>query len=204
MLVIFAACLGFSIYRRRRNGSRRRIQDRDGLVETQSVHSDVSGNPSLLPRYFPPNAPPPYVGTSEESSVATLSDLSPITRYHQTPPPFFSTPSQPTNEGVPALVIHDREPSDLPPPVPSASPPVYTSAIPRTPQQISPGGHISDTDPASLEVAPIHLTAAIVPSSRPTRTSQRSRSSSLPDMDTATISSVPSAKDYTPSDSDTP
>jgi hypothetical protein len=188
VFVMFATCLGFSIHRRRRNDARR-TRDRDRQVETQSVHSDVSGYPSLLPRYFPgtqPTAPPPYVGPAEGSSVATQSDLSSISRYHQTPPPFGSTPSQPANGGVPPLVIHDREPSGLPPAISSASPPVYTSAMPQTAQQISPREHAKDTEPALVEVAPICLTAAIVPSSRPPRTSRRSRSSSLLDIDTAT------------------
>jgi hypothetical protein len=126
VFAMFAACLGFGIYRRRRNDARRRMRDRDRQVETQSVHSDVSGNSSLLPRYFPPNAPPPYIGPAEGTSVATQSDLSSITRYHQTPPPFCSTPSQPANEGVPRpLVTHDREPSDLPPPDLPASASLY-------------------------------------------------------------------------------
>ena len=184
VFVMFAACLQFSIYRRRRNDARRQMQDRDRQVETQSVHSDVSGNPSLLPRYFPrsqSNAPPPYVGPVEESSVATHSDLSSIEMYHQTP-----------------LVTRDREPSDLPPPVLSASPPVYNSPMPRTAQQFSPREHTKDMEPASPEVAPILLKAAIVPSSRPTRTLRRSRSSSLPDIDTATTSPSPSAKETRP------
>jgi hypothetical protein len=190
VLVMFAACLEFSIYRRRRIAARRRpMRDRDRQGETQSFHSDVSGNPPLLPRYFPrtlSNAPPPYVGPAEESSVTTQSDLSSIEMYHQTLPQFQSTPSHLVTGSMPPLVTHDREPSDLPPPfsaVLSPSPPVHTSAMPRT---------------ASLEVAPTLLTAAIVPSSRPTRILRRSRSSSLPDIDSATTSSFPSAIETRP------
>src|SRR6266852_658679 len=196
---MFAACLEFNIYRRRRSESRRQLEmrDRDRHVETRSFHSDISGNPSLLPTYFPrtlSNAPPPYVGPTEEPSVATQSDLSSIEMYHQTPPPFKSTPPHLATGAIPSLVIHDREPSDLPSPVSSESspsPPVHTSAMPRTVQQISPRGHTKDTEAASLEVVPILLTAATtVPTSRPTRILRRSRSSSL---DTSTTSTFPSA-----------
>jgi hypothetical protein len=200
---MFAACLEFSIYRRRRIIARRPMSDRDRQVETQSSHSDFSGNPPLLPRYFPTpsNPPPPYVGPAEESSVATQSDLSSIEMYHQTPPQFQSAPSHPVTGSMPPLVTHDREPSDLPPPfsaILSPSPPVHTSAIPRAAQQNSRRGHTEDTEPASLEVAPILLTAAIVPSSRPTRILRRSRSSSLPDIDSTTTSSIPSAIETRP------
>jgi hypothetical protein len=192
VFLMFAACLEFNIHRRRRSGAQRQheMRDRDRQVDTQSFHSDVSGNPSLLPRYFPPNAPPPYVGPAEGSSVATQSNLSSIEMYHQTPPPFKSTPSHLATGVIPSLVTHHREPSDLPLPVSSESslcPPVHTSAMPRTAQQISPRGHTKDTEPASLEVAPILLKAAVVPSSR------LSRSSSLPDIDTASTSSFTSA-----------
>lgn len=185
MLVMFVACLDFSIRRRRRSDARQQMRDRDHQVEIQSVHSDVSGNPSLLPRYFPSNAPPPYVGPAEESFVTTQSELSSIEMYHETPPPFGSTPSQPATGAIPHLSTHDREPSDSPPPVSSASPPVYARDMPPTAQQISPQGHTKDTEPTSLEVTPILLTAAIVPSSRPTRILRRSRSSTLPDIDTS-------------------
>jgi hypothetical protein len=204
VLVMFVACFEFSIYRRRRIAARRPMRDRDRQGETQSFHSDVSGNPPLLPRYFPrtlSNAPPPYVGPAEESSVATQSDLSSIEMYHQTPPQFQSTPSHPATGSMPPLVTHDREPSDLPPPfsaVLSPSPPVHTSPMPRTVQQNSPLGHTEDTEPASLEVAPTLLTAATVPSSRPTRILRRSGSSSLPDIDSATTSSFPSAIETRP------
>jgi len=207
VLVMFAACLEFNIYRRRRSVARRQMQrDRDRQVETQSLHSDVSGNPPLLPRYFPStpsNAPPPYIGPAEESSFATQSELSSIEMYHQTPPPFQCTPSHPATGAIPPLVTHDREPSDLPPPfsaVSSPSPPVHTSGMPRTARQDSPRGHTEDTEPASLEVVPMPVlpTAAIVTSSRPTRILRRSRSSSLPDIDSATTSSFPSAIETRP------
>jgi hypothetical protein len=172
------------------------MQDRDRQVETQSFHSDVSGNPSLLPRYFPStlsNAPPPYVGPAEESSVATQSESS-IEMYHRTPPPFQCTPSHPAMGAIPPLVTNG-EPSDLPPPfsaVSPPSPPPHTGGMPRTAQQYSPRGHAEDTEPASLEVAPVlSPTAAIVTSSRPTRIIRRSTSSSLPDRDSANTSSFP-------------
>ena len=197
MLAIFAACLEFSILRRRRGAARQQMRDRD-RHETQSVHSGLSGNPSLLPRYFPrtlSNTPPPYVGPAEESSVTTQSDLSSIEMYHQIPPPFQSTPSglYPTTGAIPPPVTHDREPSELPPPfsaVSSPPPPVHTGAMPRTAQQNSPRGHTEDTEPASL--------VAIVPSPRPTRTLRRSRSSGLPDTDSATTSSFPSVIETRP------
>lgn len=191
VLLMFAACLELNIYPRRRVNARRQMRDGDRQVEIRSVHSNVSGNSSLLPRYFPrtqSNAPPPYVGPTEESSVATQSDLSSVEIHHQIPPPFCSTPSQPATMGaIPPLVPHNR---GSPPPVFSASPPVYQSQIA---QQISPRVHTKDTEPASVEVAPILLPAAIVSSSRPTRTLRQSRSSSLPDLDTTTTSSSPGA-----------
>jgi hypothetical protein len=203
VFLMLAACLEFNIYRRRRSEARRQpeMRDRDRQVETRSFHSDVSGNPSLLPRYFPrtlSNAPPPYVLPTEEPSVATQSDLSSIEMYHQSPPPFNSTPSHLATEAtrIPSLITRDREPSDLPPPVSSESspsPPFHTSAMPLTARQISLRGHTKDTEVVSLEAAPILLTAAVVPSSRPKRILRRSRSSSLPDIDTATTSSFPSA-----------
>jgi len=178
VLVTFVACLELSIFRRRRIVARRRLQESDRQVETQSFHSDVSGHPSLLPRYFPrtlSSAPPPYVGPAEESSVTTQSDVSSIEMYIQIPPHIHSTLSHPATVSVSPLVTRDKEPSDLPPPfsaVSSPSPPVHISAI---------------------EVAPVLLSAANVPSSRPTRSLRRSRSSSLLDIDSATISSIPSA-----------
>jgi hypothetical protein len=152
VLVIFAACLEFSIYRRRRIVARRPMRDRNRQVETQSFHSDVSGNPPLLPRYFPrtlSNAPPPYAGPAEEPSVATQSDLSSIEMYHQTPPQFQSTPSHPATGAIPPIVTYDKESSDLPPPfsVVSSPPPVHTSGMPRTAQQNPPRGHTEDTAP---------------------------------------------------------
>ena len=199
MFVMFAACLEFSIYRRRRRDAWRQMRDRDRQVETRSIHSDFSENPSLLPRYSPrtlSNAPPPYVGFAGESSVATQSNLSSIEMYHQTPPPFQPTPPQLAMEAIPSFVTHGSETSDLPPPVSSessSSPPVHTGSIPQTEQRISPRGHTKDTEPASLEVTPTLLTAAVISSSRPTRILRRSRSSSLPDTDTASTSSSPSA-----------
>jgi hypothetical protein len=194
VFVMFAICLEFSIHRRRRNDARRQMRDRDGQVETESVHSDISGHPSLLPKYSrtPPNAPPPYVGPAEESSVTTRSDSSSIETYPQTPP-FFYPPSHPATREIPPLVTYDREPSVLPPPVSSTSPPGYTGDMPRTAQQISPRGHTKDMEPTPPEVAPILVTAAIVPSSRPTRILRQSGSNSLPDIDTATTSSFPGA-----------
>lgn len=134
MLVMIAACLEFCIYRHRRSGARRQMRDRD----RQSFHSDVSGDPSLLPRYFPStasNAPPPYVGPADESSVATQSDLSSFEMYHQTPPPFQCAPSHTSTGAIPPLDTHGRESSDLPPPfsaVSSPSPPAHTGGMPRT------------------------------------------------------------------------
>ena len=155
MLVVIAACLRYIIIQRRRGVARRQMQERDRQVETQSSHSDVSEDPSLLPRYRPrtlSNAPPPYVGPSAESSVATQSDLSSIDLYHQTPPLFHSTLSHPVTGAIPPPVTQDREPLDSPPPfsaVSSPSLPVHTSAVPRTAQQNSPWVHTGDTEPAS-------------------------------------------------------
>jgi hypothetical protein len=204
VLVMLTACLGFNIHRGRRSVVRRQMRDRDRQVETQSFHSDVSRNPSLLPKYSPStqsNAPPPYAGPAEGSSVATHSDLSSIEMYHQTPPPLQCTPSRPATGAIPPLVTHDRGPSDLPPPfsaVSSPSLPVHISAMPRTAEQDSPRGRTEDAEPALLEVPPILPTAAIVTSSRPTRILRRSRSSSLPDIDSATTSSFPSAMEARP------
>ncbi len=202
VIVIFVACLEFCFFRPRRSISRRQMQDRDRQVETQSIHSDVSGNPSLLPRYFPrapSNAPPPYVGPPEGSSVTTQSDLSSTEMFHQTPLPFQST--YPSTGAILPVFMHDTDPSDLPPPfsvVSISSPPVHTSTIPRMAQESSPLGHTEDTELASLEVAPKLPTAAIVLSSRPTRTMRRSRSSSLPDIDSTTMSPFPSTTEAQP------
>lgn len=144
MLVMIAACLRYIIIWRRRSVARQQMQERDHQVETRSFHSDVSEDPSLLPRYRPrtlSNAPPPYVSPAAESSVATQSDSSSIDLYHQTSPLFHSTLSHPETGAIPPLVTQGREPLDLPPPfstVLSPSPPVHTSAIPRTARQNSP------------------------------------------------------------------
>lgn len=201
VLLMFVTCLECSINRRRRILARRPMRNRGRQVGTQSFHSDVSGNPPVLPSYFPrtlSNAPPPYVGPAVESSVATQSDLSSIETYHLKPLPFQSTPSHPAKGAISPFVTHDREPSDIPPPfsvVSPPSPPGHTSAVPRTAQQDPPRGRTEDTEPASLEVAPelTSVTAAILPSSRPTRTLRRSTSSDLPDIYSTTISSLPSA-----------
>ncbi|KAF8494377.1 hypothetical protein F5888DRAFT_654714 [Russula emetica] len=78
VLVMFAACLEFGIYRRRRFVARRPMGNRDRQVETQSFHSDGSGYPSRFPRYFlrtRSNAPPPYaiVDPAESSNGGDTS-----------------------------------------------------------------------------------------------------------------------------------
>jgi hypothetical protein len=211
VLATISACLAFSIYWRRRRSARRQMQDRERQVESQSSHSDVSGNsPSMrgpalfVPRYFPgtvPAAPPPYVTPAEGLSVPSPPDLPSIGLRHQPPPPFQSTPSHPAPAALFPLVTQGAEPSDPPPPLFPVSPPslpVLTSAIPRTAQQPSPPGYTEDPEPASHEVAPILPTPATLPSSRLTRTSRRSISSSLPDIESATTTSLPSATETQP------
>src|SRR5260370_688386 len=101
----------------------------------QSFHSDISGNPSLLPRYFPRTvltAPPPYVDPAEGSSVATQSDLSTMELHPQTPLPFQSTPAHRTMGAILPVAMYDAEPSDLPPPFTAISSPsssVHTSPL---------------------------------------------------------------------------
>ncbi len=200
MLMVFSACLGSNIHRRRRA-----TWERDRQVEIQSFHSDISGNPSLLPRYFPRTvltAPPPYVDPAEGSSVATQSDLSTMELHPQTPLPFQSTPAHRTMGAILPVAMYDAEPSDLPPPFTAISSPsssVHTSPLALTAQQTPSLGYIEDAESASLEITPKRPTTAIVPSSRPTRILRRSRSSNLPDIDSSTTVPFPSAAESRPS-----
>jgi len=203
VLMVFSACLGFNIHRRRRA-----TWERDRQIEIQSFYSDVSGNPSLLPRYFPRTVltAPPYVGPAEGSSVATQSDLSTIELHPQTPLPFQSTPAHPTMEAILPVAMYDAEPSDLPPPftaVSSPSLPVHTTPMPRTARQTSSLGYIEDAESASHELTtpkrPSTTAIQVVSSSRPTRILRQSRSSNLPDIDSSTTVPFPSATESRPS-----
>ena len=204
MLMVFSACLGSKIHRRRRA-----TWERDRQVEIQSFHSDISGNPSLLPRYFPRTvltAPPPYVDPAEGSSVATQSDLSTMELHPQTPLPFQSTPTHPAMGAILPVAMYDAEPSDLPPPftaVSSPSLPVHTTPMPRTARQTSSLGYIEDAESASHELTtpkrPSTTAIQVVSSSRPTRILRQSRSSNLPDIDSSTTSTFPRATESRPS-----
>ena len=116
-------------------------------------------------------------------SVPTPSDLSYIELHHQHPLPSsphthadtsrFTSPCYAWRGAVGPTT------SVLCGFIPSL--PVIAYVIPWITQQTTPPGCTEIAESTSLEVAPILPTPAIFPSSRPTRSLRRSKSSSLPD-----------------------
>ncbi|KAI0255591.1 hypothetical protein BJV78DRAFT_1176946 [Lactifluus subvellereus] len=199
VLATIAACLAFSIYRRRRRSARQQQQDRERQFDAQSFRTDASDDTSpmdgpalFIPRYFPgtvPLVPPPYVGPAEGSSLPSTSDSSSTGSYHHIPP------TVPIAHRAPAMAVpstmHDAEPLDTPPPfsvaIASPEPPVLANVMRRVVPQIIPPGLAGDAEPVPPEVSPIVPTVTVTPPPRPLR---RPRSNNLPSIDSPTSSSL--------------
>ena len=184
------SCKGFclscvSIHRRRRSFVRQQMRDRECVVETRSFLSGSSpsmhGPILFVWRYFlGTHSPAATVCCSLSRHRQICHTLNCITKHRLPSSPHthadtsrFTSPCYAWRGAVgPTTSV----PCGF---IPSL--PVIAYVIPWITQQTTPPGCTEIAESTSLEVAPILPTPAIFPSSRPTRSLRRSKSSSLPD-----------------------
>ncbi|KAI0060131.1 hypothetical protein BV25DRAFT_985255 [Artomyces pyxidatus] len=207
VLGTIAACLAFSIYRRRQLSAKRQRQERrHPSNDADSFHTDASedgppmqGPAPFVPRFFPgtvPVAPPPYVGPFPSPSPA-LPETTPLSYAERPPPLAFPSPSLPT---VSLLATEDLERGDVPPPfivaISSPEPPILASVM-RQPIIRRPPPRIEDDE--ALGPTPDYA-VSIRPSARgsppPSLRSGRSIRASL--HSTRETDAVPSNSDADP------
>ncbi|THH15878.1 hypothetical protein EW146_g4672 [Bondarzewia mesenterica] len=158
LLSIIAACLAFSIYRRRVLSARRQRREQRNRQQLTSDDSDIEtfhtdgsedgppmqGPAPFVPRFFPgtvPVAPPPYIGHLPTTSTPLL-DRAPsvVGSYADRPPP---TPTMGQRElGLPSGIVDDVEGgADMPPPfimaIASPEPPLLANISRRVPVPMS-------------------------------------------------------------------